>query len=463
MLMVPLGFPSAQAKMEDCTFQVTVNVAYAGPGATDSFITRSKAAVDRYWNKGFKLGECGCGFKVSTNIKKVSNCSEAMSTDPTFHCITVHQTTGVHRANVYREDFTRSLSSDVASTGSGPGQMEAHDSERVIAHEFGHLMGLHDDYEHVYRYDVYDSAGKKVSGPHQISPAQWNRTGYRIQRDLPEGQRLGFQRNSYGGFLISVPKEGVENDSLMATVSSGAQVKQRHVDAIFAQCRFKCPDRCCCGNGRIDASKGEECDTKASPSGCRLDYGCLSTCTCESCGDGVVNGGEECDYASKSEGCPAGEECQRNCFCKMEQPPSAQTDVCGDGVISGAEACDTDAVPQGCPQGLLCDSGCACIVEQTGTQDPLGDLVFEIISPEDGSTLYMPHPVLLDISDPSRLTGLEFWMDDALIHGTEDPGYIYYLVPEELGEGQHMLEVRGHDLDMNQVSDSVSFTAQGPV
>jgi len=65
----------AQGAMEECVFQVKIHVALTGPGATSDFAARAEKAAESAWNKGFKVGECGCEFKVDAIVKVVTDCS----------------------------------------------------------------------------------------------------------------------------------------------------------------------------------------------------------------------------------------------------------------------------------------------------------------------------------------------------------------------------------------------------
>ncbi len=94
-----------------------------------------------------------------------------------------------------------------------------------------------------------------------------------------------------------------------------------------------------CGDGRLDAETGEQCDDGAQIPG----DGCSATCTLEACGDGILQPGEGCDDG-------AGNALQGDCL------PDCQPARCGDGVAQPhrGETCDDgDAVG-----GDGCDASC---------------------------------------------------------------------------------------------------------
>ena len=85
-------------------------------------------------------------------------------------------------------------------------------------------------------------------------------------------------------------------------------------------CSADCRSQETCGNGIVDAASGEQCDTSVQTATCNGD------CTVAFCGDGKVNParGEACDSGGPSAFC--------NVFC--------QPTVCGNGVVEPLEQCD---------------------------------------------------------------------------------------------------------------------------
>ena len=97
-----------------------------------------------------------------------------------------------------------------------------------------------------------------------------------------------------------------DGDLMCAASGQTGHVSQANVNAAVENVcgQNACPDRCCCGDGKIDKDKGEQCDPKANPNGC-TDSGvfcCPYCCKCES---------PDCDpkygeYATE-------DECKKNC------------------------------------------------------------------------------------------------------------------------------------------------------
>jgi hypothetical protein len=73
-----------------------------------------------------------------------------------------------------------------------------------------------------------------------------------------------------------------------------------------------CPDRCCCGNGKVDKNKGEGCDPKAKPVGCGVGETCCAVC-CNCYGPICIPGdGEYISQASCQERCGSDSTCYKN-------------------------------------------------------------------------------------------------------------------------------------------------------
>jgi len=340
----------------------------------------------------------------------------------------------VHRSQVLRTDFTRGLSETVASTASGPGQFEAHDSDNILAHEFGHLMGLHDEYTDKYRYKVVDADGREVNGSKYIDVDEWYKNGEAMKAALPSGHKIVFEPGGYGAWLHGVRNSDAENDSLMAYVVPGASVKQMHVDAIFAQTRLTCPDKCCCGDGKVDGAKGEQCDPKASPNGCATFYAC-SSCKCRAtfrCGDGNVTGPEKCDYKASPTGCKTGEECTADCLCKAI--PKAQE-------TEDDKGSQDDQPPAGPPAITTLD--------------------LVLVNPQDGAEIMGPEPVIIEYNDPELVLLIEYFIDDELVYQSQDPHYHWMLEPHLYPPGEHEFGIKVDDKEWVEIRRSITIETYG--
>jgi hypothetical protein len=405
----------AIAKMDDCTFLVTIRVALMGDGATEAFKQKMHDAVDEHWNKGFKVGDCDCDFKVELISKIMDNCSGEIFSHPSSHCITIHNTRGVNRAFVTRNSWTKQLSDDYADTMSGSGRMEASDGKRIIAHEFGHLMDLPDEYTDKYRYFVKNrSTGAVISGPHDIDIDDWRTNGARMQADASsKGEQLAFVRCRYG-FRVSIPNPG-SSGSIMGDVANG-KVLQRHIDSIFKRTTLKCPIECCCGNKKVDANLNEECDHTALPDGCQNR-----------------------------------EVCNKQCSCIQQEVSTGY--VCGDGVLDPEEECDPMALPTGCTGD--CTPFCTCVpAEDVETQ------YMEIINPLPGQVLTTEEPILVEYSNPAAIEQVQYEIDGLMVHQSDDPFEPYMIVPEMYDEGEHEILIRAYDIDFNPSYASMNFTIE---
>jgi len=136
-----------------------------------------------------------------------------------------------------------------------------------------------------------------------------------------------------------------------------------------------------CGDGRLDAGAGEECD---APAGCLDGGGCDLECRCHppggttststtlpppSCGNGLVDDGEQCDGVAPScselgfeGGLAACEACAIDtsgcCLCGNGVRESACFEVCDGGPPPG-RTCETEGFPAGGPLG--CKSTCDAV------------------------------------------------------------------------------------------------------
>jgi cysteine-rich repeat protein len=107
---------------------------------------------------------------------------------------------------------------------------------------------------------------------------------------------------------------------------------------------------------------GETCLTRGfdggslSCSSCSFD---TSSCTLETCGDGVIDTGEECDDSNTTAGDGCGSDCQieQGFECTGEPSVCTALPVCGDGTADPNEACDGDDLKGATCESLGFDSG----------------------------------------------------------------------------------------------------------
>jgi len=131
------------------------------------------------------------------------------------------------------------------------------------------------------------------------------------------------------------------------------------------------PQQIVCGNGIIE--EGEECDYKASPTGCKEGYTCNDKCECVPsgpvCGDGLCEKGEKCSQdCSKETYCSDNIDNDEDNLIDCDDPdcsgdpacaqPSGETD-CNDGIDNDDNGLTDCADPE-------CSGNSACIYEKLG-------------------------------------------------------------------------------------------------
>ncbi len=313
--------PSAKTdvKTEGCGITFTVHIALVGNGSSEAFAQRVRDAISHYWNNNFTCGECKCRAKVDADVVSMPGGS-CMTVNPSYHCVNVVETTTWLRSNVEMYPWENS------EMASGVGNWDTLDGENIIAHETGHYLGNPDEYEDNYAYYVKDASGARISGPHYVPKSEWS--GARkaqIEATAPAGGNIEFIFKAEGSLQpFSKPKPGAENDSLMADSTNASHViKQYHFDRMCANSSASCGNECCCGNGKNEPAKGEECDSAANPNGCAHLFICTPKCQCAIplavCGNGKIEiqQGEKCDVnaTTSTKGCAEGETCTQNCSC----------------------------------------------------------------------------------------------------------------------------------------------------
>lgn len=112
-------------------------------------------------------------------------------------------------------------------------------------------------------------------------------------------------------------------------------------DVVNGSCNAECADCGWCGDGVVQAPRGEQCDDRNQRNG----DGCSAGCIVEHCGDGRLDTarGEQCDDGGNvdDDGCSAG--CQREpCDDEGCRTTTRRVRGCGDGVLQRelGERCD---------------------------------------------------------------------------------------------------------------------------
>jgi hypothetical protein len=274
-------FAETTAEIKDCEITITIKLAFKGDGATDRFINKTKRAVDKLWNKDFTYGDCKCPVEVVVDIIKVNDCPPPNDR----HCITIKNDTLA--PGQFHRSWVRVGKWKSPKISSGNGIWHKDDTENVIAHELGHLLGLPDEYSDVnIKFNVSANGTITITsitviyGSMNASFAQ-NASASFINKSA-SGWNL--QNGSSYTINVSLQNPDTNSSSLMGTAAAtaNANILQQHIDKICKDAGITCPDECCCKHGIIDPNKGVYCNPKATPSGCKEpeEY-CTKDCKCK--------------------------------------------------------------------------------------------------------------------------------------------------------------------------------------
>lgn len=157
-----------------------------------------------------------------------------------------------------------------------------------------------------------------------------------------------------------------------------------------SHCSVSCPSGydLCTGSSCKDSI---EVTCEGECSGCGNAYYYAIECVKEpepSCGDGKVDSGEECDYKASPTGCKTGSTCTNKCKCEAI---AVVEDTCGDGKLDTGEQCES-----GNPTGTSClwadcdQTSCLCLTDlnisktvvesciDEGTENPKAQLMYTV-------------------------------------------------------------------------------------
>jgi len=364
-----------------CDFTITIKIVAVGgkedPEATERTVQSWEQDIESVWNGPVQgngdsptHGECECDVNVDAVFEGyVENCSDPAAKG--YHCVEITPDYARDTSGKLYRAYMRGVSNKGSSISGwwssahvnapawiGPGEgkqgpyyleEEVHDA----AHEAGHMMGLDD-------------------------------------LDPPEANIMGM------------------------TWGDAATPTQAQIDQIVENnCEpDECPDECCCGNGKIEGDKGEECDPEADPNGCKVGEMCIyPDCTCFSldpCGDGTVDEpDEECDPAAEPTGCDEGETCNEECVCEPKPPPTTR-----------------------------------------------------ITSPANSSSLTEETTVTATAEPPLGIWYVEFWLDGEHKDNDFEAPYQWVLDPFQHSPGPHEISVIAYDFDSQTAEDSIEVTVE---
>jgi hypothetical protein len=272
----------------DCGSTVEVRAAFYGAGADERLIARWETAVENFWNgaAGYRsYGDCDCKLRFDMQTMKVAS---RAACPRGFHCIEIQSVPphGVHRSSVSANRTAPGFNKNPYSQDA-TGDWASNDDGLTIAHEVGHILGFEDDYfDVVADFDV-DAAGGITFTRIRI-PARFNldpnsaAVKERILEELRKIPAGRIQANRSYTYNRSIRKPGVDNRSIMAQDPGETWIPlPSHISKLADGMALACADKCCCGNGRIDRNKGEECDKNMTPAGCAQEAYCSDDCKCK--------------------------------------------------------------------------------------------------------------------------------------------------------------------------------------
>jgi hypothetical protein len=268
------GAGATSCECRNCHITITIQVAFFG--ADQDYIDRFEDETEKTWNgpqnNPSASGDCKCPFEVKVITKAVTNCTA----ETEYHCIQVTN---------YTANPPYSGNESVLGQVKN-GTIDPKTSDQVTRHRG-------------YLYPPGNSTGAPVTGWwSDAMSTPYN--GQQVTDFAHEAGHLMGLDDGAGGIMD------------FSGMTSG-RVSQDNIDqAVRNVCRESnpCPDRCCCGNGVVDRSKGEQCDPLSAPSGCMKGSSCCPVCCqCEvrSCDPaaGAYATEEECinSCTDKNEAC----------------------------------------------------------------------------------------------------------------------------------------------------------------
>ncbi len=262
-----LAFAETICTRDDCEITITLKIAFQG--ADDAYINRAVNEIQNTWNgpNGYRTtGDCKCKIKFQVLTTKAQDCKNNPPNG--YHCVMVTD---------YNNNPPRN-------------QTNITGAKYYIGYMYGVVSGNGSNSEKGWWSSI-------MSRP--------------VNANQPQGEHYKDFAHEAGHMM------GLEDgDGGIMSRTSGANSgpTQANIDEIANDiCGANaCPDRCCCGNGQIDLSMGEQCDPKASPKGCAAGQACCAVC----CGCyGLVCIPADNEYATSSDcqnACGSDSTCYKN-------------------------------------------------------------------------------------------------------------------------------------------------------
>lgn len=297
LLAASASFAATTCEINGCDITITINISFQG--ATPGYMAAAEKEIEDVWNgpNGFRTtGDCKCKVTFKANTMAAADCKN--NPPAGYHCIVVtdyNNDPPRNQTNWTGAQFYIGYMYGIASGNGGNSQMgwwssimsrpvdpanPAAGNYKDFSHEAGHMLGLED---------------------------------------------------CDGGLMCR-------------TAGANSDPTQDNIDEAASEIcgPDPCPGKCCCGNGQKDAL--EQCDPKATPSGCPGGQSCCAVC----CGCYglmcVAANGEYLDEASCSATCGAGSKCYKNyktgCWNCVKQTVVVHKTCYDSANIRGNDGCD---------------------------------------------------------------------------------------------------------------------------
>jgi len=300
IFLTNLTFAETTCTKGDCELTITLKIAFQG--ATQDYMNRAEQEIESVWNgpNGHRtVGDCKCKMTFNVITKTAQDCKNNPPAD--YHCIMVTD---------YNNNPPRNQTN---WTG----------AKFYIAYMYGVSSGNGGNSEKGWWSDI-------ASRP--------------VNATKPQGEHYKDFAHEAGHMM---GLEDCDGGIMCRTWGANSNPTQDNLDEIandICGADF-CPARCCCGNGQIDGSVGENCDPMATPEGCGKDQMCCPVCChCHSPLICIPALGEYFSEADCNLNCGPGSSCyynyQTNCWDCVKQNVVVH-DTCLDPTnIRGNMACD---------------------------------------------------------------------------------------------------------------------------
>ncbi|MEW6748711.1 MAG: hypothetical protein AB1295_03315 [Candidatus Micrarchaeota archaeon] len=309
ILLSPLSFAETTCTKGDCELAITLKIAFSG--ASDDYISRAEKEIEDTWNgpDGFRtVGDCKCPMTFDVVTMKITDASQVNCNPgpPGYHCVMV--------TDYFKPD------------GSYANPPRNQSDLQGASFYMGYMYGV-----------ANGNGGNSQNG-------WWSDQMSRpVDPDNPGGEHYKDFAHEAGHMM---GLEDGDGGIMSRTSGAGSEPTQANLDEIADDIcgADACPDRCCCGNGQIEAGKGEGCDPFAEPTGCGSGASCCPVCCSCFAPLCIAADGEYLDQASCQDSCGADSACYKNyqtgCWDCVKQTVVIE-DTCRDPAnIRGNLECD---------------------------------------------------------------------------------------------------------------------------